>query len=616
MPTISQLPSADIVSASDLIPISQGGSVHSISVGALLAQTQPAIIVGPPSLLGRFSIGPGGPDTIALGDGLALNSGTLTSSSFNLGSLPLQTNLDPDDQIVVTNDGTSQLVGLNLVRELFSAGPNITIDSNGVISGSALGGGGTYSLAALTSVTAIASGDLVGVNLGGQDHTITYSNLLDGLTIDLAPSAALASDSDTFWVAQTSNTMLRQTLSALWPWISGKLPSWQRPVIELSVNTSLVGTLHNNAILVCSNPILISAVTANMGSGFSCELINASSGPVTFSTNVLTSNGSNGLSSYQCGSIRCVTYSVGTVVFASISAGSSATVAPGQATGLTTSSVTSTSVTVSWSVPTSGGAVSVYSILYRITGTTPWLLGGQSNSSLSFMIIGLQPASSYDFAINTTNNIGTGPISPTLTAGTLAAAALPGAPTGVTVSNITANSMTCSWTAPVIGGTGLVYGVQYRVAGQSSWNSAATNLSATTTSITNLTPSTSYNIQVTASASNGSGPPSTVVTAGTVQLVGLVTSIIWNLAPTGTFAHGSGAIGVNVHVTPQTAPVQFGFSTSPTTPPTSWVAGSYVNSDLWGQYVSTPATVGSWYAWAEGTDGSAPTVYPTPFTVT
>ncbi len=616
MPTISQLPSADIVSASDLIPISQGGSVHSISVGALLAQTQPAIIVGPPSLLGRFSIGPGGPDTIALGDGLALNSGTLTSSSFNLGSLPLQTNLDPDDQIVVTNAGTSQLVGLNLIRELFSAGPNITIDASGVISSSGLGGGGTYSLTALTSVTSIASGDLVGVNQGGQDHSITYSNLLDGLTIDLAPSAAPASDSDTFWVAQTNNIMLRQTLSALWPWISGKLASWKRPVIELSVNTTLVGILHNNAILVCSSPILISAVTANMGSGFSCELINASSGPVSFSANILTSTGSNGLSSYQCGSIQCVTYSVGTLVFASISAGSSATVAPGQATGLTSSSVTSAGVTLAWSAPTSGGAVSVYSIIYRITGTTSWLLGGQNNSSLSFTIVGLQPASSYDFAINTTNNIGTGPISPTLTVSTLATAALPGAPTGVTVSNITANSMTCSWTAPAIGGTGLVYGVQYRVVGQSAWISAATNLSTTTTSITNLTPSTSYNIQVTASANSGSGPPSTVITAGTVQLVGLVTSIIWNLAPIGTFAHGSGAIGINVHVNPQTAPVQFGFSTSPTTPPTAWVTGSYVNSDLWGQYVSTPATAGSWYGWAEGTDGSAPTVYATPFTVT
>jgi hypothetical protein len=322
MPTISQLPSADTISASDLIPISQGGSAHSISVGALLAQTQPAILVGPPSLLGRFSIGPGGPDTIAIGDGLTLNSGTLSSASVNLASLPLQTSLLPNDQIVVTNAGTTQLAGLSQIRELFTAGANIIIDAAGVISTSTPGGATTYSLTALSSITTLASGDLVGVSQDGQDHTIAYANLLDGLTIDLAAPAGSVSDGDTFWVAQTNNSMLRQTLGALWPWVSGKLPSWMRPVIELSVNTTLDATVHNNAILVCSNPVSISAVSVNIGSGFHCELINASSGPITFSTNILTSNGSIGLSPHQCGSIICATYSGGTILIASISAGS------------------------------------------------------------------------------------------------------------------------------------------------------------------------------------------------------------------------------------------------------------------------------------------------------
>jgi len=41
-----------------------------------------------------------------------------------------------------------------------------------------------------------------------------------------------------------------------------------------------------------------------------------------------------------------------------------------------------------------------------------------------------------------------------------------------------------------------------------------------------------------------------------------------------------------------------------------------VNSDLWGAYVSTPATAGTWYAWVEGIDGRTPVVYPVAFTVT
>lgn len=40
-----------------------------------------------------------------------------------------------------------------------------------------------------------------------------------------------------------------------------------------------------------------------------------------------------------------------------------------------------------------------------------------------------------------------------------------------------------------------------------------------------------------------------------------------------------------------------------------------VNTDLWGAYVPTPPTPGSWYTWAEGLDGSAPTVSPSPFLV-
>ena len=413
MPTISQLPSADTVSASDLIPISQGGSAHSVSVGALLAQTQPAIIVAPPTLLGRVSIGPGGPDTIVVGDGLTLNSGTL-SSSLDLGSLSVQTTLSPTDQIIVTNAGTPQLLGLDQVRELFTAGTNIAIDANGVISASA------YGLTALSSLATLASGDLVGVNQGGHDYTISYENFLDGLTIDLAEPAGTAADNDTFWVAQTGNVMVRQTLATLWPWVSGKLPTWNRHVIELTANTTLDGTAHNNAILVCSAPILISAETDSLGLGFSCEIINACSGTVAFSNNIVTSNGSNGLSPCQSGTVRCITYSAGTTIFASISAGASATVSPGQPFGLVTSAITSNSITLSWSAPTSGGALLFYSVQYRITGTTPWLIASPINRSPSVTIGGLQETTSYDFTVSATNNIGTGPISSVSTASTLA----------------------------------------------------------------------------------------------------------------------------------------------------------------------------------------------------
>jgi hypothetical protein len=40
-----------------------------------------------------------------------------------------------------------------------------------------------------------------------------------------------------------------------------------------------------------------------------------------------------------------------------------------------------------------------------------------------------------------------------------------------------------------------------------------------------------------------------------------------------------------------------------------------VNTDLWGAYIGVPSTAGTYYMWAEGTDGSAVTVYAPPFVV-
>jgi hypothetical protein len=135
--------------------------------------------------------------------------------------------------------------------------------------------------------------------------------------------------------------------------------------------------------------------------------------------------------------------------------------------------------------------------------------------------------------------------------------------------------------------------------------------------VTGLVAATAYDFQVYAVNGGGSGQPSSAASASTsAAATGAVTSITWNMVPSGSYMHGAGSIGVNAHINPGTAAVQFGFSTSSTVPPTVWVVATYVNTDLWGSYVSTPGSAGTWYAWVEGTDGSALTVYPTPFTVT
>ena len=440
----------------DLVPLSQAGITCATSVGDLLANAQPAIVAPTGSLLGRNSISAGGPEPVAVGSGLALNGGTLA----------------------------------------------------------ALG------ITGLTATSTIAATDLVGISQGGADRTISYAAFLDGITIDVAQPAAPASDTDTLWVAQGTSTMLRQTFAAVWGWVAGKLPSYKRPVVELSASTTLDGTVHNARILVCSAPLTLLPAFINMGSGFACDVLNLSGGVVTFATGIITSTGAAQLAAGQSAQLRAVTYSGGNAVFAAISgAGGALPALPGQVTGLAASGATTSSVPLSWSAPATGGAPSSYTMQYRVSGAT-------------------------------------------------------------------------------------------------AWTTSSSSISGTSGAVSGLTAGTSYDFQVYAANAAGAGTPSPVLTASTAAPAGAVSSITWNVAPSGSYVHASGTIAVNAHVSPSTAAVQFGFATSGTVPPSVWTAGAFVNADLWGAYVAIPAAAGTWYAWCEGTDGSAPTIYPTPFTVT
>jgi hypothetical protein len=522
MPTISQLPVAQTIGASDSVPISQAGSAHSVSLGSLLASTQPAIIIGQGSLLGRSSLGSGGPEAIGIGAGLMLNASTLQAMPLDCSTLVAATNLNTSDQALIGRGGSApQLLAISQLRGLFSAGSNVSISSGGVISASGTAAASPASLATLPPTSAAGAQDLIGINQSGTDRAIAYANLINGQTIDNAQRAAAASDSDSFWVAQGSNTMVSQTFSAVWPWIATKLLSVKMPIVEITTNTTIDGTVHNARILVCSQPVTLTPLAANMGNGFQCEVVNLSAGPVSLAGSVISSTGVATLVSGQAASLRCLTYSSGTVVYAFLGDGGTASAYPGQVSALSSSARTNSSVSLSWAGPVGGSAATGYTVEYRLAGTSSWTVASQTVTVPAFNVSGLTAATSYDFCVFATNAAGSGAVS-----------------TVVTVS--------------------------------------------------------------TASAAQAAA----------------VTSIAWNIAPSGSYAHGSGVIGVNAHVTPAAAAVQFGFSTSATNAPSSWLAGSFVNSNLWGAYVPTPAVAGNWYAWASGTDGSAPTAYSTAFTVT
>jgi hypothetical protein len=225
------------------------------------------------------------------------------TSSLSLGS-----------DLVISNQGVPMLMQATLLRGLFTAGRNVAIDPNGVISAV----GSASSIGALNVVTELSSQDLVAVSQFGSNYAITYGNLLDGITIDEAQAAGAAEDSDITWVAQGGNVMARQTFAAIWVWIAGNLPTYKAPVIEINVNTNLDTTNHNARLLICSQPVTLTPLIPSMCSGFRCTVINASAGNVTLGSGFISSSGSLVLTPWQSATLSCATYSAGTIAFAAM----------------------------------------------------------------------------------------------------------------------------------------------------------------------------------------------------------------------------------------------------------------------------------------------------------
>lgn len=295
MPTIANLPAAVAVSPTDALAIDQGSGTNSVTVATLLEGLQPAIISATGTLLGRVSMGAGSPETVSLGSGLVMSSGTLT--------------------------------------------------------------------------------------VGGS-----ITGLLDGETVDQLQAASPANDTDSFAVDQGGAALVRQTFAALWSYVTAKLPMAPHRVAELTSDTVLDATSHNNTILVCSDSLTLSANFVNMGSGFSCQVINLSSGPVTMGQGITVGSGNTTLPPQASARLVAVSYSSGNVVFWDGLAGagtSTSTSGTGTSTGTTSGSTTSASTASLAFVAAPSGS---YSTSQASVGVNATLTPGTAASGVQFGI--------------------------------------------------------------------------------------------------------------------------------------------------------------------------------------------------------------------------------------
>jgi fibronectin type 3 domain-containing protein len=179
-------------------------------------------------------------------------------------------------------------------------------------------------------------------------------------------------------------------------------------------------------------------------------------------------------------------------------------------TALHSGAVTASRVDLAW---TDSAGETGYRVERSPDGTTGWAaLGTTAANVTAFSDLTVSPAASYYYRVFATNGVGDSAPSNVLLVTTLPNP--PAAPTGVTLTVVSASRLDVSWTASA-GATG--YRVERSADGSSGWTAVGTT-SVTSFSDTGLTAATTYYYRVVASNTGGDSGPSAVVSGATLPL--------------------------------------------------------------------------------------------------
>jgi hypothetical protein len=235
------------------------------------------------------------------------------------------------------------------------------------------------------------------------------------------------------------------------------------------------------------------------------------------------------------------------------------TITCGNPTGLTSSSITTSSATVGWTAVTNATS---YSVQYKAASSGTWITVASATTATTVNLSGLTAGTLYDWQVQSTCSTGSG----SYVAAQFTTASVCNAPSGLASSAITSSSATVSWGA-VTGASS--YDVSYSLSGANSWTSAAAGTTSTSVNITGLAAATPYDWRVRTNCSSGSSgysmaqfttasatncdlyePNNTIATAKTIAIGSNINGAI---NPSGdndyyTFAT-SGGTGKNIKIT-------------------------------------------------------------------
>ncbi|NUR59443.1 MAG: hypothetical protein HOV87_12355 [Catenulispora sp.] len=173
------------------------------------------------------------------------------------------------------------------------------------------------------------------------------------------------------------------------------------------------------------------------------------------------------------------------------------------------SAVTAGGATLTWTAATAGSNPIAGYDVYSVSGSTSTKIASSTTTSVT--LSGLTPATTYTFDVVARDSAGNvSAASPTVSV-TTGSATPPGAPGGLTVTGTTASTVGLSWTAATPGTLPIANYVVYR-AGTPATVAATVPGTATTATVSGLTPATAYQFYVVAKDNGGllSAPSATV----------------------------------------------------------------------------------------------------------
>jgi hypothetical protein len=179
-------------------------------------------------------------------------------------------------------------------------------------------------------------------------------------------------------------------------------------------------------------------------------------------------------------------------------------------TGLTLSNITTTSVTLTWNTVTTDLSSSI--VEYKKDTESSWTtINGVTGSTRA--ITGLDSGVLYNFRVSSVKNSGAVSAPSTVISGsTLALSIEP--PTGLTLSNITATSVTLTWNTVTTDLSSSI--VEYKKDTESSWTTI-NGITGSTRTITGLESEVLYNFRVSSVTNSGAvSASSTVISGSTV----------------------------------------------------------------------------------------------------